>query len=83
MRDPANRESLQKGRRHDGIEQSDRAPDIVPLLRPGPRRRAQTAEIDMEGFNQVIQVMAEAGEVKSLLPAAENSSTSSICALRR
>jgi hypothetical protein len=29
------------------------------------------AEIDMEGFNQVIQVMAEAGEMKPPLPAAE------------
>ncbi len=29
------------------------------------------AEIDMEGFNQVIQVMAEAGEVKPPMPAVE------------
>jgi hypothetical protein len=72
MRDPANREEVIK-MVVDTTGSSEAIARQILSLYFDPDRGVvpKQAEIDMKGFNQVIQVMAEAGEVKPPLPAAE------------
>lgn len=72
MRDPANRDEVVK-MVIDTTGSSEAIARQTLSLYFDPERGVvpKQAEIDMKGFNQVLQVMAEAGELNPPLPAAE------------
>ena len=72
MRDPANREEVVKmvmdtTGSNEGIARQTLSLYFDPDRGVVPKQ----AEIDMKGFDQVIRVMADAGELKSPLPSAD------------
>ena len=72
MRDPANREEVVKMVVDTTGSSEAVARQILSLyFEPDRGVVPKQAEIDMKGFHQVIQVMAEAGELNPPLPAAE------------
>jgi hypothetical protein len=72
MRDPTNRDEVVK-MVVDTTGSSEAIARQTLSLYFDPDRGVvpKQAEIDMKGFNQVVQVMAEAGELKPPLPAAD------------
>jgi ABC-type nitrate/sulfonate/bicarbonate transport system substrate-binding protein len=72
LRDPANRDEVVK-MVIDTTGSSEAIARQTLSLYFDPERGVvpKQAEIDMKGFNQVLQVMAEAGELNPPLPAAE------------